>query len=117
MSGSARIVSSFGLSVLDDSVSDTIGWSAGSNFLMIGSFISTGSLSRIPEIASRTSCAASSVGLEYTNCTMICAKPSVDVDEALERLFHPVDHLALDLIRRCAGIRDCNEHDRLLNVG
>ena len=76
MPGSARRVSSPGVSVFDDSANDTIGRSVSLNFLMIGSSISAGRSCRIPEMASRMSCVASASGLSNRNSTNTVAKPS-----------------------------------------
>ena len=51
--------------------------------------ISAGSCARTAEIASRMSCVAWSTGFEKTNCTTICAKPSVDVELILSTPLMP----------------------------
>src|ERR1051326_3810074 len=56
---------------------------------MIGSRISCGSCDRTAEIASRMSCVAWSTGLLKTNCTMIWANPSVDVELILSMPLMP----------------------------
>ena len=58
MPGSAMRVSSAPVRPGDDSVSETIGRSAGSNCVRIGSSISVGRSLRMPEILSRISCVA-----------------------------------------------------------
>ena len=57
--GSASRVNSAPVRPGDDSVSETIGRSAGSNRVRIGSSISGGRSLRMPEISSRISCVAS----------------------------------------------------------
>ncbi len=59
---------------------ETIGRSSGSNLRSTGSFISAGRSLRIPEMASRTSCAAWSGSLPKTNWTVMVAKPSSEVE-------------------------------------
>ena len=86
---SAICVSCGGESTLDVSASDTIGSWFGSKRWMIGSMISAGSCARTAEMASRTSCVAWSTGFENTNWTMICAKPSVDVELILSTPLMP----------------------------
>jgi hypothetical protein len=71
--GSAIRVSCAGVYASDASVSDTIGRSAGSNRLRIGSFISTGRSIRMDEIASRMSWVACEMSFSNTNTTTICA--------------------------------------------
>src|SRR4029079_10588804 len=44
---------------------------------------------RTAEMASRISCVACSTAFENTNCTMICAKPSVDVELILSTPLMP----------------------------
>ncbi len=78
--GSASRVSSGVESVSEASTSETIGRSLGSNLRSTGSFISAGRSLRMPEMASRTSCVAWSGSLLKTNCTMIVAKPSREVE-------------------------------------
>ncbi len=53
-----------------------------SNLSMIGESVPTGSLARIVEILSRTSCAATSRFFSTTNCTTICEMPSLVVDRS-----------------------------------
>ena len=66
-------------SVVELSESCTIGWSDGSNRESTGSFISTGSWSRIPEILSRMSCDACWMSFWKTKNTVMFAKPSCAV--------------------------------------
>ena len=58
-------------------VSETIGSSAGSNRVMIGSSISSGRSARFSLIASRMSCVASCRSFSKSKNTMNCASPSV----------------------------------------
>ena len=80
MSGSAMRVSSAPVRPGDDSVSDTIGRSAGSNWVRIGSSISGGRSLRIAEILSRISCVATFGSLEKSNSTMMFAKLSSELE-------------------------------------
>jgi hypothetical protein len=73
MSGSAIRVSSAPLRPGDDSVSDMIGRSAGSNCVRMGSSISVGNSLRISEILSRTSWLAIRGSFEKSNSTMMLA--------------------------------------------
>jgi hypothetical protein len=69
--GSARRDSSACDSVLLVSASETIGRSVSLNFLMIGSFISSGRSARFAEMASRRSCVASARSFPNWNSTMM----------------------------------------------
>ena len=73
-------VSSAPVSPGDESVSDTIGRSAGSNWVRIGSSISSGRSLRIDEILSRISCVATFGSFEKSNSTMMFAKLSSELE-------------------------------------
>ena len=79
--GSARRVRAGASSVLEFSESCTIGWSAGSNRVSTGSFISTGRSERMELILSRMSCDASCRSFSKTKKTVTFAKPSCAAPE------------------------------------
>jgi hypothetical protein len=78
--GSAIRVISAGVIRSEASTRETIGRSLGSNLRSTGSSISVGRSLRMPETASRTSCTAWSGSLPKTNCTVMVAKPSSEVE-------------------------------------
>ncbi len=80
MPGSASRVSSGVSRVSEARTSETMGKSSGSNLRRMGSSISAGRSARMLEMASRTSWDAWSGSLLKTNCTVMVAKPSSEVE-------------------------------------
>ena len=107
----------------DDSVSDTIGWSAGSNRVRIGSSISGGRSLRMPgDLVADLLRRLLRVLLEHeldddvAEAVERARRHPVDAADAGDDLLDRLDDLALDDVGRRARIRDGDDDDRRVDL-